>query len=79
MTEQDGTKRRILRAIAKRGTVDNPKDIVTEVGLGAGVHSIVHQLWRLQKQGLVTFRETKHRRILRNIRLTPRGEEEAGE
>ena len=74
----DTTKSRILLAIHRRQVVDNPLDIVTEVGLGAGVHNIVHQLWRLQKQGLIDFRESKQGKavILTRIRLTKRGESE---
>ena len=77
----DKTKHRILVAIKRRGTVENTLDIVTEVGLGAGVHNIVHQLWRLQKQGLVEFRERKMGKavVLTRIRLTIRGEREARE
>lgn len=46
---------------------------MTEVGLGAGVHNIVHQLWRLQKAGLVTFREASNRGVPTRIRLTEKG------
>lgn len=71
----DTTKSAILAAIERHGVVDNPLDIVTEVGLGAGVHNIVHQLWRLQKQGLVKFRERKSGKavILTRVQLTDRG------
>lgn len=73
------TKSRILLAIGRRGVVTNPRSIVTEVGLGAGLHNIVHQVWALQKQGLIAFDEVKsgNRTVPANLRLTARGRQVA--
>lgn len=75
MEQERGTRNRILLALAKLGSVDEARELERHVALGAGEHSIVHQLWRLQKAGLVEFRERKQggKTLLVRIRLTRRG------
>lgn len=69
-------KDRILLELARRGgRVKDPLELVTGVGQGAGVHSIVHVLWRLRRDGLVAFRESKVGRanVPRDIEITSLG------
>lgn len=69
-------KDRILLAIAKQGgRVDDPKSLVVDVAAGAGVHNIVHVLWRLRRDGMVAFREAKEgkRNVPRDIEITSLG------
>lgn len=64
------TKDRILAEIARRGRVTDPKELV--LAAGTDVHHVVHLVWRLQKQGLITFRQEREggRTVPRRIRLT---------
>lgn len=66
------TKVRLLTAIAGK-TVENAEYLVLPAK--TDIHNITHVLWAMQKQGLVTFRETRHDsfRRLTDIRLTPKG------
>ena len=67
-------KRRVLLAIQKVEPAETAADLVTLVG--EGPHAITHILWRLQKEGLITF-QTGQRKAKRempfNIRLTEKG------
>ena len=51
-----GIKARALAALAARGTVDFPRDLIAE--LGADEHNLVHALHRLRKEGLIECRQT---------------------
>lgn len=69
-------KRRVMLAIQRVEPADTAFDLVTLVG--EGPHAITHILWRLQKQGLISFqtgmRKGKHETPF-NIRLTEKGRE----
>ncbi len=52
-----GSKRKLLDAVIRRGRTDDIRELAMEVGMDP--HSAVHQLWAMQKQNLVTFREQK--------------------
>ena len=50
-------KYELLVGIHELGTVNQPKDL--QPYAANGVHSIIHVLWRLQKQGLISMTERK--------------------
>lgn len=69
-------KQRILIGIARHGgRVNNPKQLVPHAQ--TDVHNVVHVLWRLQKQGLITFSQNKQRSLTvpTKIALTPKGQQ----
>ena len=57
-------KHDILAALRNAGEARDAAALVAFVGNGQGAHAITHVLWRLQKQGFVTFRtkKTNHKR-----------------
>lgn len=66
-------KHRVLVGLAILGTVKRPEEL--RIYADQDEHNIVHVLWRLQKQSLVTFKTDKRgkREGLTNVKLTPRG------
>ena len=72
-----GIKNGIILAVARHGTVKRPRDITVEVN--ADEHSIIHILYSLHRQNILTFREKKRGTVQEpvRIRLTPHGESEA--
>ena len=50
-------KDRLLIGIVTMGRVDRPRDL--RAYAQTDQHNLTHVLWGLQKQGLITFRETK--------------------
>lgn len=66
-------KDKVLIGIARHGTVTSPKQLTVDAE--TDIHNISHILWRLQKDGLITFREVKSPpvSIPTKIRLTPAG------
>lgn len=73
-------KDRILVALARIGTAHTAKDLMPICGTDH--HNITHVIWRLQKEGLVTFSEsaTKSkvgRKVVTRIRLTDAGVDRA--
>jgi hypothetical protein len=68
-------KTRIIRAIGTQ-TVKRPRQLQNPVD--AGEHDIVHELYALQKQGLVDYKAKRNihspGKNLTDIRLTKRGQ-----
>jgi DNA-binding MarR family transcriptional regulator len=74
---EPNTKWAILTEIGLlgRAEVDELDATMRAHGASLGKHDLVHQLWALQKQQLVTFYERKRDRTLLSIRLTDKGKE----
>jgi tRNA A37 threonylcarbamoyladenosine dehydratase len=71
----DSMKNKILLAVGRAGKVEDTRDLVADAA--DSTHSIIHLLYSLRNQGLVTFRYakagTKQQRP-RRIQLTLLGE-----
>lgn len=69
-------KQKILLGIAKKRQVDNPFDL--QIDANTDMHNIVHVLYRLNRQGMISFKEIRDgtRQMPTKIVLTRVGEKE---
>jgi hypothetical protein len=49
----------VQRLADEKGRVPDPPELVKAIGGVVSLHELVHLLWGLQKQGLITFREER--------------------
>lgn len=69
-------KHDILVTLRDAGPASDAAALVLRTGSSHGAHGLTHVVWRLQKQGLVTFKTTKtakRRQFPINIEITEAG------